>query len=77
MLECHQKEDGMANIPVAKVTVFKIANRQGFACICMNNLTEGTTPLQAYERMMKAVKRNGHVLPELSGSELKNNLRNV
>jgi hypothetical protein len=67
----------MANISVAKVTMFKIANRQGFACICMNNLTEGATTLQAYERMMKAVKRHGHSLPELSASDLKNNLRNI
>jgi len=62
---------------MATVTVFKIANRKGFACICMNNLTEGATPSQAYERMIKAVKRQGHVLPELSAADLKKHLKEI
>ncbi|MFZ5802996.1 MAG: hypothetical protein ACOY3K_07820 [Candidatus Omnitrophota bacterium] len=45
-----------------KVTVFKIRNRRGFAAICMANLTEGRTPLQALARMAKAVKRMGYLL---------------
>lgn len=45
-----------------KVALFKIKNRRGFAAVCMNNLTEGRTPLQAFERMAKAVKRSGYAL---------------
>ena len=49
----------------SKVTIFKIKNRRGFAAISLNNLTEGNTPVQAFARMAKAVKRLGF---ELSGS---------
>lgn len=45
-----------------KVTLFKIKNRRGFAAVCMKNLTEGRTPVQAFERMAKAVKRSGYAL---------------
>jgi len=45
-----------------KVAIFKIANRKGFAAICQKNLTEGRTPLQAFQRMVKAVKRHGFQL---------------
>lgn len=48
-----------------KVTIFKINNRRGYAAICMRNLTEGRTAVQAYDRMAKAVKRAGF---ELRGS---------
>jgi len=47
-----------------KVTLFKIKNRRGYAALCMKNLTEGNTPVQAFFRMAKAVKRAGF---ELSG----------
>lgn len=40
-----------------KCKVFKIKNRKGFAAICANHLTEGKTPQQAKERMLKALKR--------------------
>lgn len=49
----------------SKVKIFKIKNRRGFAAISLNHLTEGNTPVQAFARMAKAVKRLGY---ELSGS---------
>ncbi len=49
----------------SKVTIFKIKNRRGFAAVSLNNLTEGNTPVQAFARMAKAVKRLGY---ELNGS---------
>ncbi len=49
----------------SKVTIFKIRNRRGFAAISLNNLTEGSTPVQAFSRMAKAVKRLGY---ELNGT---------
>lgn len=42
-----------------KVTIFKIKNRRGYAAVCLNHLTEGSSPVQAFYRMTKAVKRNG------------------
>lgn len=47
-----------------KVSIFKIKNRKGYAALCQQNLTEGRTALQAFARMVKAVKRQGF---ELSG----------
>ena len=40
-----------------KFKIFKIKNRKGFACLCVNHLTEGKTAMQAKERMLKALKR--------------------
>ena len=40
-----------------KIKVFKMKNRRGFAALCCNHLTEGKTPVQARERMKKALKR--------------------
>jgi len=40
-----------------KIKIFKITNRKGYAAICLNNLTEGKTPQQAKERMVKALRR--------------------
>jgi len=40
-----------------KVEIFKIKNRLGFAAICFDCLTEGKTEKEAYERMVKAVRR--------------------
>jgi hypothetical protein len=40
-----------------EVKVFKIRNRQGYAAICGDNLTEGQTTQQAIDRMVKAVRR--------------------
>ena len=52
----------LKKVASGKVTIFKIKNRNGYAAICMNNLTEGNTPLQAFYRMVKAVKRAGYEL---------------
>jgi len=40
-----------------KVTLFKIRNRKGYAAICSRNVTEGRSRLEAYGRMVKAIKR--------------------
>lgn len=40
-----------------KVNIFKIKNREGYAAVCFDHLTEGKTPRQAYDRMTKALRR--------------------
>ncbi len=40
-----------------KVSVFKIKNREGYAAICFDHLTEGKNPQEAYNRMVKALRR--------------------
>ena len=39
------------------VKIFKIVNRSGYAAICEDHLTEGTTQQQALARMVKALSR--------------------
>lgn len=41
-----------------KVQIFKIKNRKGFAAVCFDHLTEGKTEQEAYERMVKALRRS-------------------
>jgi len=41
-----------------KVEIFKIKNREGFAAICFEHLTEGKTQQEAYGRMVKAIHRS-------------------
>ena len=41
-----------------KVEIFKIKNRSGFAAVCFEHLTEGATSQEAYERMVKALRRS-------------------
>lgn len=41
-----------------KVNIFRIKNRQGYAAVCCEHLTEGLTQEQAYERMVKALRRS-------------------
>ncbi|MDD5120253.1 MAG: hypothetical protein PHR84_02950 [Candidatus Omnitrophica bacterium] len=41
-----------------KVDIFKIKNRAGFAAVCFEHLTEGKTPKEAYDRMVKAIRRS-------------------
>jgi GTP cyclohydrolase III len=41
-----------------KVETFKIKNRSGFAAVCCQHLTEGSTPEEAYQRMVKALRRS-------------------
>jgi len=52
----------LRKISSSKVSIFKIKNRRGYAALCMKNLTEGRTVLQAFNRMVKAVKRFGFEL---------------
>ncbi len=40
-----------------KVKIFKIRNRTGYAAIYQNNITEGRSPTQAFDRMLKAAMR--------------------
>ena len=39
------------------VKIFRIKNRKGFAALCCDRLTEGATQAQAYDRMVKAMRR--------------------
>lgn len=48
----------MDKIGHLKVEIFKIKNRSGFAAVCCEHLTEGKTPQEAYERMVKALRRS-------------------
>ena len=40
-----------------KIRLFRIKNRRGYAAVCANHLTEGSTPAVARSRMVKALKR--------------------
>ena len=55
--------------------IFKIKNRKGYAALCLDHLTEGNTPVQAYQRMVKAVKRNGYTLQELDPAAIRGLVR--
>jgi hypothetical protein len=52
----------LRNLSSGKVEILKLRNRRGYAALCLNHLTEGGTPLQAFDRMVKAVKRSGYAL---------------
>jgi len=65
----------LKSISKSKVRIFSITNRKGYAALCDNNLTEGATPLQAYQRMQKAVKRVGQQLPDLTSAAAKKLVR--
>jgi len=45
-------------IAAKKIKIFKIKNRKGYGAICLDNLTEGKTVYQAYQRMVKALSRS-------------------
>jgi len=47
-----------AKIGHLKVNIFKIKNRFGYAALCCDHLTEGKTPQEAYDRMIKALRRS-------------------
>lgn len=53
------------------VTLFKIANRRGYAAIARRHLCEGRTVYEAYSRLTKACRRNGYELPIKKAPELK------
>ena len=40
-----------------KTSIFKIANRSGYAAICRDHLTEGKSKEEALARLAKALKR--------------------
>lgn len=46
-----------AKIGHLKVNIFKIRNRRGYAAVCSDYLTEGKDPQEAYDRMVKALRR--------------------
>ncbi|MFH1395731.1 MAG: hypothetical protein ABIH09_06215 [Candidatus Omnitrophota bacterium] len=50
----------LEKISKSQVTVFKIKNRKGYAAVCKENLTEGSSIVQAMDRMNKALKRMGY-----------------
>jgi len=41
-----------------KVVIFRIKNRLGYAAVCCGHLTEGKTPQEAHDRMVKALRRS-------------------
>lgn len=47
----------MGELKRSRVKVFKMRNRSGWAALYQNNITEGATANQAFERMVKAVRR--------------------
>jgi hypothetical protein len=57
-----EKQVKLKKVPASQVKVFKIRNRKGYAVICRDNLTEGSTRKQAMDRMDKALKRTGLTL---------------
>jgi len=40
-----------------QVDMFKIKNRNGYAAVCCDHLTEGKSQQEAYGRMVKALRR--------------------
>ncbi len=62
----------LKKLGIGSVTVFKIANRKGYAAMAKGNLTEGRTVYQAYCRLVKACKRGGYELPTRSAGKLPN-----
>jgi len=53
----------LKGLSVREVTVFKIANRRGYAALARRHLTEGRSVPQAYARLIKACRRHGLELP--------------
>ncbi len=47
----------MFKIGHLKVEIFKIKNRCGYAAVCCSHLTEGKNQQEAYDRMVKALRR--------------------
>jgi len=46
------------NVNVKNISIFKIKNRKGYAAVCQGHLTEGRSLSQAYDRMLKALRRS-------------------
>ncbi len=66
-----KKEKPLKTLKMKDVAFFKIANRKGYAAVCRNHLTEGSSVYQAYTRMVKAMKRSGWAVPERKAGQLK------
>ena len=64
------KAKPLKKLSIKDVTFFKMANRKGCAAIAKKNLTEGRTVWQAYDRLVKACKRNGYELPLKKAAQL-------
>jgi len=45
------------NIGKFNVKIFKMKNRRGYAALCNDCITEGATKNEAYDRMVKAIRR--------------------
>ena len=58
------KEKPLKKLSSAQVTVIKLKNRRGFAAIALNNLTEGNTAPQAFQRLHHPLRRLGFSLPD-------------
>jgi hypothetical protein len=56
------KLEDLKKLSSADVVTFKIRNRKGYAAVCMDNLTEGSSEKMALERMNKALKRIGYII---------------
>jgi hypothetical protein len=56
------KPKTLKKLSSSKIKIFKIKNRRGYAAVAFNNLTEGRSPVEAFNRMAKAVKRDGFAL---------------
>jgi len=63
-------------IGARRLKIFKIKNRRGYACIFSNHLTEGKSIVEAYDRMLKALRRNG-VKVKSNVSNLRSLITNV
>ncbi len=48
-----------------EVQIFKIKNRRGYAAVCCDHLTEGETEQEAYDRMVKALRRSERHQPAI------------
>lgn len=63
-------------IDTRRIKIFKIKNRRGYAAICANHLTEGKSIAETYDRMLKALRRNG-IQVKANPSDLRKLLVNV
>ena len=65
-----RKEQALRKLRLKEVTIFRIANRKGYAAVARKHLTEGRTVYQAYSRLVKACRRHGYELPLKTAPEL-------
>lgn len=54
----------LKKLSASQVAIFKIKNRQGYAAVCLNNLTEGKSAAEAFRRLLHPLRRMGYALPE-------------